>query len=182
MTKPIVRNGGKPCEDPIPSRTETFFMRGIDRIKQAIAVPVSEPTEEQRLIWAEQLRLQAIRNKQAEQAQFVINNEVYEQAVQDTPDDIKALNADFNAQVEALNPSDGTPAPVLKPVSQKSDEPGTIEYTKNRQENLVLNHTAAELLQARRDSIREHSKRQRAKQMEAASKENEKPKSRREKR
>ena len=186
MTKTIVRNGGKPCEEPEPSKAETLLLRGYNRLKQTFALPVATPTAEQQQRWAELLVLQSMKNKQTERKQFILNNEIYEQALIDTLEHIRVINDDFNAQFKELHPMASTPAPA---VSLKSDEPThavipTITaYTKNHSENIVLNETAAELLQARREAIQKHNRQAQVKAQEASDKRNEeKPKSRREKR
>ena len=154
--------------------------RVIDILKRTLApVPEAVPTEEQYQQWHERLRRQRTTYLQREAQQFVVNNKVYELALQDTPVDIKALNDDLDTLFAEGHPYKSTKAPTVK---LKSDEPKQlVEYTLNHQENKVLNKIAAELMQARRDSIISHGRRQSERKMEATD-HTEEPKSRRDKR
>lgn len=156
--------------------------RVIDRLKLALApMPEAMPTEEQSRRWRELLKRQRTTYLQREAEQHALNNEIYELALLDTPVDIKALNADLDALFVEGHPYKSKPVPLVK---QKSDEPTSpvIEYTKNPLENQVLNKIATELMQARRNSIVAHGKRQSERRREAGDKKEEQPKSRRDKR
>lgn len=180
--------GGQPCEEATPGRTEIFLRKSYDRLKLALsALPEATPTEEQRQQWLKCLEIQRLTYKQRQAQQFALNNKIYEQALRDTPVDVKALNDDLDTLFATAHPYQSTPAPaVIIPdtpaVIQKSDAPAMVEYTKNKQENVVLNNTAAELIQARHDSIVAHATRQRERKKEAAAEKENQPKSRREKR
>ena len=155
--------------------------RVIDRLKQALApMPEAMPTEEQSRRWRERLKKQRTAYLQREAQQYALNNEIYELALLNTPVDIKALNDGLDALFAEGHPYKSKPVPTVR---QKSDEPiQLVEYTLNRQENIVLNSIATELMQARRESIIAHSQRQSERRKEAEDKKDEQPKSRRDKR
>jgi hypothetical protein len=154
--------------------------RVIDILKQALApMPEAVPTVEQYHRWQELLKRQRTAYLQREAQQYTLNNEIYELALLDTPVDIKVLNDDLDVLLTEGHPYKSTKTPTVK---QKSDEPTMlVEYTLNHQENLVLNNIAAELMEARRNSIISHGRRQSERKMEAPDKTDE-PKSRRDKR
>jgi len=111
--------------------------RVIDRLKLALApMPEAMPTEEQSRRWQELLKRQRKAYLQREAQQYALNNEIYELALLDTPVDIKALNNDLDALFAEGHHFKSKPVSL---VNQKSDEPiQLVEYTLNRQENIVL--------------------------------------------
>ncbi len=155
--------------------------RVIGILKQALApMPEAMPTENQRLMWRELLKRQRTVYLQREAQQFDVNNKAYELALLATPVDIKALNADLDAIFADGHPYKPTKALTVKQISYAPMQ--LVEYTLNHQENMVLNNIATELMQARRDSIIAHGKRQSERRREAGDKKEEQPKSRRDKR
>ena len=180
--KNIQNRCGQPAEKLSSGKMEVMLQRGYDRLKQALsAMPDAVPTEDQRLMWLERLKKQRIAYLQREAQQFIVNNKVYDQALLDTPVDVKVLNDNLDVLFAEGYPYKSANEAT---VNQNSDEPNSpiIEYTQNPLENQLLNNIAAELMKSRRNSIVEHGRRQSERRKEAMAEKNEEPKSRRDKR